>query len=113
MACTYLYYTPNFTGLLLPGHGQRKAHHFRRTGLLQHPGALAQCGAGGADIIHEQDPLALRFRQRLIDPQDVGPPGGGLRQAGLGGVVPTFRKSSTGFVSHRRQADSASSFAWS
>ena len=55
---TYLYYTPNFTGLLLPGHGQRQAHHFRCAGLLQHPGTLVQRGAGGADIIHQKKPLS-------------------------------------------------------
>ena len=54
----YLYYAPNFAGLLLPRHGQRQAHDFRRAGLLQHPGTLAQRGAGGADIIHQKKPLS-------------------------------------------------------
>ena len=78
--------------LFLPGDGQGQTQHVGGSRLAQDPGGLPQGGPGGADVVHQQEALsgdALRM-DGLIGPQDVGPAGVGVLQAGLGRVVQNF-----------------------
>lgn len=42
---------------IITGHGQRQADHVRRPGGFQHPDALGERGAGGDDVVDEQESL--------------------------------------------------------
>ena len=60
--------------MLLLGAGQRQAHHVGGPGRPQHPDALGEGGAGGDDVVDEQETLVPDvLRQGLVDSQHVGP----------------------------------------
>ena len=87
-----LLYNFRFLSFLLPGVGHGGADHIFRSGVSEDPDALRQRGAGGTDIVDQQysppfDPVGI---DGLIDAQHVGPPGRGVVDAGLGGVIRDF-----------------------
>ena len=74
---------------IITGHGQRQADHVRRPGGLQHPDALGECGAGGDDVVDEQEALSgdgVRVH-RLVSAQHIGPALRRVTDTGLGRVV--------------------------
>ena len=79
--------------------------HADCAGLGQDPGALGEGGAGGADIVDEEDALSGGGWKGLIDVPDVFLPGFRALQAGLGRVIPDLFQT--------RPAAWASSWAWS
>ena len=87
-----LLYNFRFLSFLLPGVGHGGADHVLRAGVSEDPDALRQRGAGGADIVDQQHTVSpdLLGTGGLIDAQHVGPPGRGVVDAGLGGVICDF-----------------------
>lgn len=83
----------------VPTGRHRRAQHLSSAGGLQHPGALRNGGAGGDDVVQQQNPLTGQGfgTNGPVRPQHIGPPLLPLPEGGLGRVVADLFRARTGF----------------